>query len=79
MKKKSFEFKREYVLFHFQQVIITKVDYDVNSDYLKMDVILKNNTNAIPSVDLTADLLVDLVDNIYVKAVKFIQFWSLIV
>lgn len=31
-----------------------------------MDVILKNNTGSIPSVDLTADLLVDLDDNLYV-------------
>lgn len=47
---------------------ITKIDYDVNQDLLKMVVILKNNTDSLPIVDLTADLLVDLEDNLYVSS-----------
>lgn len=56
-------------------MFISDVDYEVNQELLKMVVILKNNSDSTATVDLTADLLVDLVDNLYVSP-DFVQFVS---
>lgn len=54
-------------LINFQQVIFTKVDYEINKELMTMIIHLKNNTGSIPTVDLNAELFEDIPNDIYVS------------
>lgn len=51
-----------------QQIIFTRIDFEVNKDILDMQVVLKNGTNdEVPSVDLNANLYEDVKEGLYVS------------
>lgn len=50
-----------------QKIIFVNVEHDVNSDFMKMDVILKNRTNSSPVADVNAVLFHDLEEPIFVS------------